>query len=86
MTTTRPEPWHRVVRLKDELRSGELTLAEFAADLHEVTLGQGTRPVYEDPARFFALTFPHHRPAGTRSRTWRNDSQERAPRRYGNWS
>ena len=60
MTTTGPEPWHRVVRLKDELRSGELTLAEFAADLHEVTLGQGTRPIYEDPARFFALTFPTH--------------------------
>ena len=45
---------------KDELQSGELTLAEFAADLHEVTLGQGTRPIYEDPARFFALTFPTH--------------------------
>ena len=58
MTTTRSEPWHRVVRLKDELRTGELTLAEFAADLHEVTLGQGVRPLYEDPARFFALTFP----------------------------
>ena len=60
MPTTRPEPWHRVVRLKEELRSGELTLAEFAADLHEVTLGQGTRPVHEDPARFFALTFTTH--------------------------
>ena len=58
MTTTRPKPWHRVFRLKDELRSGELTLAEFAADLHEVTLGEGRRPIYEDPARFFALTFP----------------------------
>ena len=58
MTTTKSEPWHRVVRLKDELRTGELTLAEFAADLHEVTLGQGVRPLYEDPARFFALTFP----------------------------
>ena len=60
MTTAMPKPWHQVVRLKDELRSGELTLAEFAADLHEVTLGQGTRPIYEDPARFFALTFPTH--------------------------
>ena len=58
MTATRPEPWHRVFRLKEELRSGELTLAEFAADLHEVTLGEGRRPIYEDPARFFALTFP----------------------------
>ena len=58
MTTTRPKPWHRAYRLKEELRSGELTLAEFAADLHEVTLGEGRRPIYEDPARFFALTFP----------------------------
>ena len=57
MSTTRPTPWHQVVRLKDELRSGELTLAEFAADLHEVTLGEGRRPIYEDPARFFDLTF-----------------------------
>ena len=60
MTTTGPKPWHQVVRLKDELRSGELTLAEFAADLHEVTLGEGRRPIYEDPARFFALTYPTH--------------------------
>ena len=57
---SRPRPWHEVVRLKDELRSGELALAEFAADLHEVTLAQGRRPVYEDPAKFFALTYPTH--------------------------
>ena len=53
-------PWHQVVRLKDELRTGELSLAQFAADLHEVTLGQGKRPVYEDPARFFGLTYATH--------------------------
>ena len=60
MTAARPKPWHQVVRLKDELRSGELTLAEFAADLHEVALGEGRRPIYEDPARFFELTYPTH--------------------------
>ena len=54
------KPWHEVVCLKDELRTGELTLAEFAADLHEVALGLGKRPVYEDPAKFFALTYPTH--------------------------
>ena len=54
----RPTPWRQVVRLRDELKSGELTLAEFAADLHEVTLAAGTRPAYEDPAKFFSLTFP----------------------------
>ena len=58
--TRRPRPWHEVVRLKEELRTGELALAEFAADLHEVALAQGRRPVYEDPAKFFALTYPTH--------------------------
>ena len=56
----RLRPWHEVVRLKEELRTGELALAEFAADLHEVTLAEGRRPVYEDPAKFFALTYPTH--------------------------
>ena len=53
-------PWHHFVTLKPELKSGELTLAEFAADLHEVTLARGKRAVYEDPAQFFALTYPTH--------------------------
>ena len=61
MTTKhQPSPWHQIVRLKDELRTGELSLAQFAADLHEVTLAQGRRPVYEDPEKFFALTYPTH--------------------------
>ena len=54
----KPQPWTALVRLKDELRSGELTLAQFAADLHEVALAPGRRPIYEDPAKFFDLTFP----------------------------
>ena len=56
----RPTPWREVVRLKEELKSGELSLAQFAADLHEVVQAAGKRPVYEDPAKFFALTFPTH--------------------------
>ena len=51
-------PWPQLLRLKPELRSGELTLAEFAADLHEVVSLAGRRPIYEDPAKFFALTYP----------------------------
>ena len=53
-------PWHQIVRLKPELRSGELSLAEFAADLHEVVTEAGKRPIYEDPEKFFALTYPTH--------------------------
>ena len=56
----RSRPWHQVVRLKEELRSGELALAEFAADLHEVTQAQGRRPIYEEPEQFFTLTYPTH--------------------------
>ena len=59
-TSRKPRPWHEVVRLKEELRTGELSLAQFAADLHEVALGRGKRPVYEDPARFFELTYATH--------------------------
>ncbi len=51
-------PWHRVVKLREDVRTGELSLADFAADLHDVMMQRGARPIYEDPARFFALTFP----------------------------
>ena len=50
--------WHEVVTLRDDLKSGELPLHMFAADLYEVMMQSGKRPVYEDPNNFFALTFP----------------------------
>jgi len=50
--------WHELVKLRDDVRTGELSLAVFAADLNDVVLEQGRRPVYEDPAKFFALTYP----------------------------
>ncbi len=53
-----PTPWHQVVTLKSELRTGELSLSQFAADLHEVASRAGRRPLYEDPEKFFALTYP----------------------------
>ena len=56
----RPTPWRELVHLKEELRSGELALAEFAADLHDVVTASGKRRLYEDPAEFFALTYLTH--------------------------
>ncbi|CEP69107.1 Protein of unknown function DUF499 [Moorella glycerini] len=50
-------PWHQVVRLRDDVRSGELSLAVFAADLYDVVMGRA-KPIYQDPAEFFALTYP----------------------------
>lgn len=52
--------WHEVVKLREDLRSGELPLHMFAADLYEVMMQNGKRPVYEKPEEFFALTFPTH--------------------------
>ncbi len=51
------KPWHEVVQIRDDLKSGELSLAIFAADLYDVAMGSA-RPVYQDPAEFFALTYP----------------------------
>ena len=50
--------WHEVVKLRGDLKSGELSLAIFAADLYDVVMQKGQRPVYENPAEFFALTYP----------------------------
>ena len=50
-------PWHKVVQVRDDLKSGELSLATFAADLYDVVMNKA-RKVYLDPAEFFALTYP----------------------------
>ena len=51
------DPWHKVVTLREDVRSGELSLSIFAADLYDVAMGTA-RPVYQDPREFFALTYP----------------------------
>jgi len=50
-------PWHQVVKLRDDLRTGELSLAIFAADLYDVVTGRA-KPIYQRPEEFFALTYP----------------------------
>ena len=59
MAKTPWTPWHRVVKLREDVRSGELSLAIFAADLYHVIMGRA-KPVYQDPREFFALTYPTH--------------------------
>lgn len=50
-------PWHEAVKLRNDLKTGELSLAQFAADLYEVHMGRG-RAIYQEPKEFFALTYP----------------------------
>ena len=58
MSKTPWTPWHKAVQLREDVLTGELSMASFAADLNDVMLQRGKRPIYEDPAKFFALTFP----------------------------
>src|SRR5262245_55476070 len=57
MTKQAWTPWHQVARLREDLKTGELSLAMFAADLYDVVMGRG-RTVYRDPVEFFSLTYP----------------------------
>src|SRR5437867_2190570 len=54
------KPWHEVVALREDLKTGELSLQMFAADLYEVMMQRGKQPIYEKPENFFSLTFPTH--------------------------
>src|SRR5207248_1213728 len=57
MTRLSWKPWHEVVQLRNELKTGELSLSLFAADLYDVVMDKA-RPVYQDPYQFFSLTYP----------------------------
>jgi len=50
-------PWHLLCKIRDDVRTGSLTLDEFAADLHAVRTGEAPE-VYKAPAAFFARTYP----------------------------
>ncbi|BAU49564.1 ATPase AAA [Sulfurifustis variabilis] len=56
MAKTTVKPWHEVVRLRADVKSAELSLKAFAADLYDVMLGRNPG-VYHDPKQFFALTY-----------------------------
>ena len=51
------KPWHDVVHLRNELKTGQLSLSIFAADLYDVAMGKAP-PVYQDPYDFFSFTYP----------------------------
>ena len=50
------KPWREVIMPHKDVRNGNLRGAEFAADLHYVSLGDGS-PEYVDPVEFFRRTY-----------------------------
>lgn len=57
MTRLAWKPWHEVVQVRSELKTGELSLSTFAADLYDVVMGKA-RPIYQNPGEFFSFTYP----------------------------
>jgi len=57
MSGTAAKPWSQVVRVRDDVRTGALSLQEFAADLFDVVNHTGKRPIYENPEKFFSLSY-----------------------------
>ncbi len=57
MTKLAWTPWHKVVKIRPDLQTGELSLNIFAADLYDVAMGKA-KPVYQDAREFFSLTYP----------------------------
>ncbi len=54
--TSTLKPWREVVMPHDDVASGRYQQAEFAADLWQVHLGEGTAE-YRDPVEFFRRTY-----------------------------
>lgn len=57
MSASTVKPWTQIVRVREDVRTGQLSLQEFAADLFDVVNRTGKRPIYEDPAKFFSLSY-----------------------------
>jgi hypothetical protein len=54
------KPWHQLCTLREDVRTGRLTLDEFAADLNGVRTGESPA-VYREAAMFFSRTYPTYR-------------------------
>lgn len=51
------QPWHQLCKLREDVRTGSLSMDEFAADLNGVRTGQAPS-IYTDPELLFARTYP----------------------------
>ncbi len=54
------QPWHQLCTLRDDVRSGRLTMDEFAADLNGTRTGEAPA-VYREATLFFDRTYPTYR-------------------------
>lgn len=51
------KPWREIITPHRDVAAGRLDAAEFAADLHMVSIGESTSDEYTDPKEFFRRTY-----------------------------
>lgn len=51
------KPWREIITPHPDVQAGRLDAAEFAADLHLVSIGESTSEEYSDPVQFFRRTY-----------------------------
>ncbi|WP_433243497.1 Swt1 family HEPN domain-containing protein [Streptosporangium sp. CA-135522] len=51
------KPWREVITPHQDVATGTLDSAEFAADLHMVSIGESNSEEYSDPVQFFRRTY-----------------------------
>ncbi|MEV4746325.1 Swt1 family HEPN domain-containing protein [Streptosporangium sp. NPDC049248] len=51
------KPWRDIITPHADVQVGKLDAAEFAADLHMVSIGESTSQEYSDPLQFFRRTY-----------------------------
>lgn len=57
---TQAKPWHQLCTLREDVRTGRLTMDEFAADLNGTRTGEAPA-VYREATLFFDRTYPTYR-------------------------
>lgn len=57
MAKSKTKAWHEVLALRDDIKQKSLSQKQFAADLHDVVMGENPG-AYHDPREFFAMTYP----------------------------
>ncbi|MEU9887670.1 Swt1 family HEPN domain-containing protein [Sphaerisporangium sp. NPDC051011] len=51
------KPWRDIIAPHPDVQAGKLAAAEFAADLHMVSIGESTSEEYSNPIQFFRRTY-----------------------------
>ena len=79
------KPWHQVVKLRPDVRSGELSLSQFAADLYDVIMDRAPARLPR-PQGVLRPDLSRRTTSASSPRTWSTASPARTTRPSGSWN